>query len=44
MIDKELHLELMNRALSKGGEYADIFVEYRKHTSLVLEDGNSKNH
>lgn len=38
MIDKELHLELINRTLLKGGEYADIFVEYRKHTSLVLED------
>lgn len=31
-------LSLINKALSKGGEYADIFTEYRKHTSLVLED------
>ncbi|MDH4232195.1 MAG: TldD/PmbA family protein [Nitrospirota bacterium] len=38
MIDKELHLALINRALSKGGEYADVFVEHRRHTSLVLED------
>ena len=38
MIDKELQISLINRALAKGGEYADIFTEYRKHTSLVLED------
>jgi TldD protein len=38
MIDNELHLALINRTLSKGGEYADIFSERRKHTSLVMED------
>lgn len=38
MTDKELQILLINRALSKGGDYADIFTEYRKHTSLVLED------
>ncbi|MBS1126749.1 MAG: tldD [Nitrospirae bacterium] len=38
MIEKELQLSLINRALAKGGEYADIFTEYRKHTALVLED------
>jgi TldD protein len=38
MIEKELQLSLLNRALAKGGEYADIFTEYRKHTSLFLED------
>ena len=38
MIDNELHLALINRTLSKGGEYADIFSEHRKLTSLVLED------
>jgi len=38
MIEKELHLSLINRALARGGEYADVFAEYRKHTSLVLED------
>jgi TldD protein len=39
MIDPELQLRLLNRALSQGGEYADVFVENRKQTSLVLEDG-----
>jgi TldD protein len=38
MIEKELQLSLINRALERGGEYADIFTEYRRHTSLVLED------
>ena len=38
MTDKELQISLINRALSKGGEYADIFTEHRRHTSLVLED------
>ena len=38
MLEKELQLSLINRALAKGGEYADVFVEFRKHTSLVLED------
>jgi len=36
--DKELQISLINRALSNGGEYADIFTERRRHTSLVLED------
>jgi TldD protein len=39
MLDKELQLELLKKTLSNGGEYADIFVEHRKQTSLVLEDG-----
>ena len=38
MTDKEIQISLLNRALLKGGDYADIFTEYRKHTSLVLED------
>jgi TldD protein len=39
MIQKELQLALVNKAMANGGEYADIFTEYRRHTSLVLEDG-----
>lgn len=39
MTDKELQISLLNRTLSKGGEYADIFTERRRNTSLVLEDG-----
>lgn len=38
MTDKELQISLLNRTLSNGGEYADIFTERRRHTSLVLED------
>lgn len=38
MIDKEIQISLINRTLSNGGEYADIFTEHRRHTSLVLED------
>ncbi len=38
MIEKELHLDLLKKVLSCGGEYADIFVESRKMTSLVMED------
>jgi TldD protein len=39
MLDTELQLELIKKALSNGGEYADLFVEHRRQTSLVLEDG-----
>ncbi len=38
MIEKELHLDLLKKALSRGGEYADIFIESRRMTSLVVED------
>ena len=39
MLDSELQREVIKRALSNGGEYADLFVEHRKQTSLILEDG-----
>lgn len=39
MIDKELQLKLIGKSLSRGGEYADVFLEQREQTSLVLEDG-----
>jgi TldD protein len=39
MINPELQLGLLRNALSRGGEYADLFVEDRRQTSLVLEDG-----
>lgn len=38
MIDKELQLKIINKTLQNGGEYADIFIEQRKQTSLVVED------
>ncbi|MDA8431537.1 MAG: TldD/PmbA family protein [Nitrospiraceae bacterium] len=39
MIDTELLLALIREALAQGGEYADVFVESRMQTSIVLEDG-----
>jgi TldD protein len=39
MMDTGLQLEVIKKALSHGGEYADLFVEHRKQTSLILEDG-----
>jgi TldD protein len=39
MLDPELHTKILNRTLSRGGDYADIFIEYRKQTSIVIEDG-----
>jgi TldD protein len=39
MLAKELQLRLIRKTLSNGGEYADIFTEVRKQTSLVLDDG-----
>jgi len=39
MLDKGLLQKLLNKTLSNGGEYADVFVEHRRQTSIVLEDG-----
>lgn len=39
MTDPELLQKLVTRALARGGEYADVFVEYRESTALVVEDG-----
>lgn len=39
MLDNDLLLKILNKTMSYGGEYADVFVEHRKQTSLVLEDG-----
>ena len=38
MIEKELQLHLLKKALSRGGDYADIFIEARNMVSLVIED------
>jgi len=38
MIEKDLHLDLLKKVLARGGQYADIFIESRKMTSLVIED------
>jgi len=39
MLDKELQMEIIKKTLSNGGEYADIFIERRRHAALVLDDG-----
>lgn len=39
MTDPALLQKLLNKALANGGEYADIFIEYRDTTALVQEDG-----
>jgi TldD protein len=39
MLPKELQLSLLNKTLARGGDYADLFAEYRRHSSFVLEDG-----
>ena len=38
MTDPALQIDLLRKTLSRGGEYADIFIESRKVTSLVIED------
>ncbi len=38
MLDKELQINLIKKALSRGGEYAEVFTEHRKQTSLTIED------
>ncbi|NTU43870.1 MAG: TldD/PmbA family protein [Nitrospirales bacterium] len=38
MIDDSILAGLLKRVLSRGGEYADIFVEHRSSTAIQLED------
>ena len=38
MIDEGFLLELLKMTLTRGGEYADIYVENRESTSIQLED------
>jgi len=38
MLDKELLTKSLKRAISSGGEYAEIFVENKKPTLIHLED------
>lgn len=37
-ISDELAVKIIRKALSKGGDYADIFVENKQHVSIQLED------
>jgi len=39
MLDKELLTKALKKAISSGGEYAEIFVENKKPTLIHLEDG-----
>lgn len=38
-LDAELCNKVLKKALSRGGEYADIFIEKRRSTLIHLEDG-----
>lgn len=38
MLDNDLLLKVLKKALSSGGEYAEIFVEHKKPVSIQLED------
>ncbi len=37
-IPDELASKIIKKALSKGGDYADLFVEHKHHVSIQLED------
>jgi TldD protein len=39
VLDKRLLLDILKKTLFSGGEFADVFVEYRRQTAIVLEDG-----
>jgi TldD protein len=38
MLDRELLRDILKKALSRGGDYADVFVEWRSPTYVRLED------
>lgn len=42
-IDHDLASALLAEAMSGGAEYADLYFEYRKASSIALEDGVVKN-
>ncbi|GAB4387757.1 MAG: TldD/PmbA family protein [Thermodesulfovibrionales bacterium] len=39
MLDTGLLSRLLRKALSRGGDYADVFVEWRRPTYVHMEDG-----
>ncbi|MDA8084695.1 MAG: TldD/PmbA family protein [Nitrospiraceae bacterium] len=39
MLDPSLLQKIIGKALANGGEYADVYVELRETTALVVEDG-----
>ncbi len=42
MLDKELLQDVLKKALSRGGDYADVFVEWRRATYIRLEDDRTE--
>jgi TldD protein len=38
MMDADIFPKVLKKALSRGGEYADIFIEQKRATSIHLED------
>ncbi len=42
MLDKELLQDILKKALSRGGDYADVFVEWRRPTYIRLEDDRTE--
>jgi TldD protein len=42
MLDKELLQDVLKKALSRGGDYADVFVEWRRPTYIRLEDDRTE--
>ncbi len=38
-LDRDLLAQLLNRALRRGGDYADVFFEHRSTQSFRLQDG-----
>lgn len=42
-IDRSLQDQLIQTALSRGGDYADIFFEYRVNSSILFEEDKVKN-
>ena len=42
-IDEQLAQKLLGIALSRGGDYADLFFEYRAAGGFVFDEGILKN-
>src|SRR5690606_5030140 len=38
-ITDDLLEQLLRKALERGGDFADLFFEYRRHASISMEDG-----
>jgi len=39
MLDDSIYAQLLDRALRRGGDYADVFAERRRVVSYRLQDG-----